>query len=121
MRPFCRPLFSHSSVVFHLSYSREPLVRLDYQVLLKPLPLTLLAGPCVKCVRGSATVLFRYRKRVIDARAQFSARRFLLQVGETCGQPQPPLLRRSQHTNHHLATTHAAARAELRRLEKPTR
>ena len=40
MRPMCRPLFYHSSVVKYTSspYSSEPVMRLDYQILLK-LPL----------------------------------------------------------------------------------
>jgi len=39
-RPFCRPLFCHSCVVsiLHLSYSSEPVMRLDCQMLLKSIP-----------------------------------------------------------------------------------
>jgi len=48
IRSFCRPLLCHSSVVkytvLHLSYSSEHVVSLDYQILLKSPPLTLLAG-----------------------------------------------------------------------------
>jgi len=46
-RPFCRPMFCHSSVVKYIilypSCSSEAVMRLDYQILLKPPPLTLLA------------------------------------------------------------------------------
>jgi len=41
-RPFCRPLFGHSRDVkyrlHNLSYSKEPVMRFDYQMLLKPTP-----------------------------------------------------------------------------------
>jgi len=46
-RPFCRLLFCYSIVkqhILHLSYSSEPVMRLDYQILLKSPPPTLLAG-----------------------------------------------------------------------------
>jgi len=43
-RPFCRPLVCLSSIVkyslLHLSYSSEPVMRRDCQILLKLLPLT---------------------------------------------------------------------------------
>jgi len=50
IRPFCRPMFCHSSVVnlwsiLHLSYSSERIMWLDCQILLKSPPLKLLAGP----------------------------------------------------------------------------
>jgi len=42
IKPFCRPLFCHSSAVkytsFLLLYSGETVMRLDYQILLKPTP-----------------------------------------------------------------------------------
>ena len=42
IRPFCRPLFCHSNVVKYtsslLQYSSEPVMRLDYQILLKSPP-----------------------------------------------------------------------------------
>ena len=41
IRPFCRPLICHNSVMcslLHLSYSSEPVKRLDYQILLKLTP-----------------------------------------------------------------------------------
>jgi len=40
IRPFCRPIFCHRSVVnkLHLSYSSEPIIRLDYQMLLQSPP-----------------------------------------------------------------------------------
>ena len=46
IRPFCSQLLCHSSLwdLLHLSYSREPVMTLDYQILLKSPPLTLLAG-----------------------------------------------------------------------------
>jgi len=50
IRPFYRPLFCHSSVVKytvrHLSYSSEPVMRLDHQTLLKsPTNLTVWIRP----------------------------------------------------------------------------
>jgi len=45
IRPFCRPLFCHSSFVkYTLSYISEAVMRLDYLILLKSPTLTLLAG-----------------------------------------------------------------------------
>jgi len=43
-RPFCRPLFCHSSVIHHFSYSSGAVMRLDYRIFLKWTPLTVLAG-----------------------------------------------------------------------------
>jgi len=47
IKPFCCPLFCHSSVVkyslFHLSYSMEAVMRLEFQILLIFPPITLLA------------------------------------------------------------------------------
>ena len=46
IRPFFRPLFCHKSVVriLHLSYYNEPVMRLDFQILLISPPLKLTSG-----------------------------------------------------------------------------
>ena len=47
IRPFCRPYFVTAVLwtILHLSCSSEPVMRLDYQILQKSTPLTLLTGP----------------------------------------------------------------------------